>query len=104
MRPIDVSPPQVLDIPEISIARDEEIAEALPWRVVIYNDEVHTFEEVIFQIQKATGTSLEAAFEITMNVHTKGSAICYEGTLERCERVAAVLREISLKVDIIPSS
>lgn len=73
----------------------------VPWNVVIYNDAVHTINEVILQVQKATGVSLEAAFEITMTVHTKGRAICYAGTHTECEKVASVLREINLTVEIV---
>ena len=73
----------------------------LPWNVVIYNDAVHTINEVILQVQKATGVSLEAAFEITMTVHTKGRATCYTGTRTECEKVAAVLKEIGLTVEIV---
>ena len=72
-----------------------------PWNVILYNDEAHTINEVILQVQKATGISLEAAFEITMTVHTKGRAICYAGTHTECEKVASILREIALTVEIV---
>ncbi len=74
---------------------------ALPWDVVIHNDPIHTINEVILQVQKATGVSLEAAFEITMTVHTKGQATCYTGTRIECEKVANVLKEIGLTVEIV---
>jgi ATP-dependent Clp protease adapter protein ClpS len=90
----------VLDIPDLSVVTDQETAPALPFHVIIYNDEHHTFKEVIHQLQKAVGISVEAAFEIAMEVHTKGRAICFTGTLSRCERVAAILREIALTVEI----
>ena len=32
-----------------------------PWQVVLFNDEVHSFEEVIHQVQKAIGCPLERA-------------------------------------------
>ncbi len=95
--------PDVLDRPKTTTVSDEQIEEAFPWQVIIFNDEVHTFDEVIFQIQKATGASLQAAFEITMEIHTQGKAICFEGSLTECERVANILREISLSVEIVPA-
>lgn len=36
-----------------------------PWQTVLFNDEVHSFDQVILQIQKATGYSLERAVNIT---------------------------------------
>jgi ATP-dependent Clp protease adaptor protein ClpS len=42
-----------------------------PWMTLLFNDEVHSFDEVILQIQKATGYSLERAVELTFQVHQK---------------------------------
>ncbi|MHB8481204.1 MAG: ATP-dependent Clp protease adaptor ClpS [Nitrospiria bacterium] len=72
----------------------------LPWVVILYNDDVHAFEQVVFQVQKATGASLEKAVEITLEAHNKGRAICYSGTKETCAKVANILKEISLHVEI----
>ena len=82
------------------IEEEEETARALPWCVILYNDEVHSFDQVIHQVQKATGVSLKAAFEITLEAHTLGRAVCFRGSLTDCERVARILREISLHVEI----
>ena len=71
-----------------------------PWNVILYNDDVHSFEEVIFQIQKATGASLQNAIEITLEAHASGRAICYSGSLEECNKVANILKEISLHVEV----
>jgi ATP-dependent Clp protease adapter protein ClpS len=90
-----------LETPDLLIEQGHATETTLPWNVVIYNDAVHTINEVILQVQKATGVSLEAAFEITMTVHTKGRAICYAGTHTECEKVASVLKEIGLTVEII---
>jgi len=67
-----------------------------PWQVVLFNDEVHSIDEVILQIQKAAGYSLEKAFELTMRVHNNGKAIVYIGSKEDCEKVEAVLGQIKL--------
>jgi ATP-dependent Clp protease adaptor protein ClpS len=71
-----------------------------PWQVVLFNDEVHTFDEVILQIQKATGYSLEKATEITWRVHNNGKAVVYIGSEEDCEKVAGVLGRIGLLVQV----
>lgn len=80
----------------------EEIAEDLPWCIIIYNDDVHTFDAVVLQVQKATGASLEEAHKITTEVHETGQAICFVGDLETCQRVANILKEIDLSVSIQP--
>jgi ATP-dependent Clp protease adaptor protein ClpS len=71
-----------------------------PWQVVLFNDEVHTFDEVILQIQKATGYSLERATDITWRVHNNGKAVVYIGDETDCEKVAGVLGQIELLVQV----
>ncbi len=70
-----------------------------PWVVILYNDDWHPYEEVVFQLQKATGCSLEKAVWITHEAHTLGRAIAFTGSLDECERVAGILREIRLQVE-----
>lgn len=92
--------PPVIDKPDILIESSDETAAASPWSVILYNDEHHPIDAVILQVQKATGASLQAAFEITMTAHTKGRAVCFSGTMKECERVANILKEIDLIVEI----
>ena len=92
--------PQTLEQPLSLTEADEQTEQELPWSVILYNDDHHSFEAVILQVQKATGVSLERAYEISMEAHTKGRAICYTGPLERCEHVAGILRQINLTVEI----
>jgi ATP-dependent Clp protease adaptor protein ClpS len=73
---------------------------ARPWVVVLYNDDWHGFDEVVLQIQKATGKSEVEAHAITHEAHNKGKAIAFTGDLEKCQGVAAVLRQIQLQVDV----
>ena len=74
-----------------------------PWLVVLLNDEIHTFDEVITQLVRATGCSTDRAEEIAMEVHTQGSSICFTGSMERCELVASILEEINLRVRLEPA-
>ncbi|RMD91573.1 MAG: ATP-dependent Clp protease adaptor ClpS [Calditrichaeota bacterium] len=71
-----------------------------PWKVILYNDDIHTFDEVILQVQKATGCSLLEATRITMEAHFKGKAVAFQGEFAECHRVAGILREIGLIVEI----
>jgi len=71
-----------------------------PWKVILFNDEVHTFEEVIRQLVKATGCSKGRAEKLAWTVHTEGKANVYEGTFEDCFEVQAVLKEIQLVTEI----
>lgn len=89
-------------------ARDIETADRDivrdPSRVVLYNDDIHAFDEVARQIRIATGVSEAAAYTITLIAHERGRAICFAGPADACERVADVLREIGLHVEVDRSS
>ncbi|MDQ7053486.1 MAG: ATP-dependent Clp protease adaptor ClpS [candidate division KSB1 bacterium] len=37
-----------------------------PWKVILYNDDIHTFDEVILQLRKATGCSDAEAERIAL--------------------------------------
>lgn len=91
---------RVLEDLDIAIERAERTEENRPWNVILHNDDVHSFDEVVSQVQKATGASIDRAFAVTMEAHTEGSAVCYTGPLERCEHVAAILRQIALFIEI----
>lgn len=69
-------------------------------RTILYNDEWHTFDEVIVQIRKAIKCSMEKAESLTWEVHNKGKACIYEGDLSECLRISSVLEEISLHTQV----
>lgn len=71
-----------------------------PAKVILFNDEVHTFEEVISQIMKATGCDQPRAEALTWEVHHAGKANVFEGPMPECLRVSGVLEEIALHTQI----
>jgi ATP-dependent Clp protease adapter protein ClpS len=81
---------------------EEDIGTGLgqPWLVILFNDDVHAFDEVITQVQKATGCSASEAFQITYAAHANGQAVAFVGEKAQCEQVARVLREIDLHVEL----
>jgi ATP-dependent Clp protease adaptor protein ClpS len=79
---------------------DVTTGEQAPARVILFNDAWHTFEDVIGQIIKAIKCDTKKAEQITMEVHTKGKAVVYEGDMSECLRVNSVLEEISLHTQI----
>jgi ATP-dependent Clp protease adaptor protein ClpS len=75
-------------------------AVAKPARVILYNDDWHTFDEVIAQLVKAGACDAAEAEIHAWRVHTEGRSQVFHGPREDCERVAAVLREIRLQVEV----
>lgn len=87
---------ETVDLPEL----EDEVVTQLINRVILFNDEWHTFDEVIDQVIKAIGCTVAKAEEITLEVHEKGKAKVYEGELGECLRVSSVLEEIHLRTQI----
>lgn len=71
-----------------------------PMKVILFNDDWHTFEEVIVQLIKATRCTFPKARQLAFEVHVKGKAVVFEGALEKCLKVSSVLEEIELHTQI----
>ncbi len=70
-------------------------------RVVLFNDDEHTFDEVIAQLIKALNCSFETARDYAFETHAKGKAIVFNGTMKDCLRVSSILEEIALNTQIL---
>ena len=80
--------------------QDDLVLTQDPARVILFNDDIHTFDEVISQLIKATGCTGAKAEALAMEVHTNGKAVVFAGELARCMEVSAVLEEIKLMTQI----
>ena len=86
--------PEVINI-------EEEISDnTYGSRVILFNDDWHTFEEVIAQIMKATKCAFIEARDKTFEVHINGKAVVYTGELKDCLVVSGILEEILLHTQI----
>jgi ATP-dependent Clp protease adaptor protein ClpS len=86
--------------PQVEVEEVVEEKVTFPWFVVLFNDEIHSFEEVIYQLMIATKCSAEQGEAWAWEVHTKGKARVYQGALEECLKVNGILREIQLVTEI----
>ena len=84
--------PEVEELVEVEVAN--------PTKVILYDDDWHTFDEVINQVIKATNCDYDKAQQITWQVHNAGKAVAYAGDMPGCLRVSAVLEEIGLHTEI----
>lgn len=71
-----------------------------PHKVILFNDETHSMDEVSAQIIKAINCDMTRAYDIMMTAHNNGSAIVYTGHKEKCELVSSILEEIRLSTKI----
>lgn len=86
--------------PDVVTETTDETRLDTPWRVIVYNDEIHTFDEVIVQLIKATGCTTAQAEQHAWTIHTQGKDCVFQGEFTECFRVQGILREIQLVTEI----
>lgn len=87
--------------PQIEIYTEEASDVELPSRVILFNDDWHSFEEVIVQLIKAINCTFEQARNFAFEVHVKGKAIVFNGSLNTCLKVSSILEEIALTTQVV---
>ena len=84
---------------------EEEVAEdtdiGLPFKVILYNDDWHSFEEVILQLLKAVHCTFEEARGYAFEVHVKGKSVVFAGSLNKCLKVSSILEQIALNTQVV---
>ena len=68
-------------------------------RLLLYNS-MHFWDDVVIQLQKATGFDILHCEQIAMIAHTKGKAIVKSGNYEELKIIDNVLKEINLLTKI----
>jgi ATP-dependent Clp protease adaptor protein ClpS len=82
---------------------EDELADRVDeYIVIVFDNPVNTWDEVILILQKATGCSLEEAQQETWEVHYTGRSIVHHGDVEECRRAAAIIRTIGIEVAVEP--
>ncbi|HSR19265.1 MAG TPA: ATP-dependent Clp protease adaptor ClpS [Ignavibacteriaceae bacterium] len=92
---------ETIKTPETEIIEDTDIDTGTLNRVILFNDDEHTFEEVIAQLIKALNCSFETARDYTFEVHVKGKAVVFNGIMKDCLRISSILEEIALNTQIL---
>ena len=90
------------------ILHDEEIAEELVSKllekkqesIIVYNDDINTFEHVIYCLVKYCNHGTEQAEQCAMLIHNKGKYAVKSGTIEKLIPIYAALTENHLSAKI----
>jgi ATP-dependent Clp protease adaptor protein ClpS len=70
------------------------------WIVIVYNNDHNTWDEVVDILMKATACTAEEANIETWEIDNLGKSVVHHGGGEECERAAAVIRTIGIKVEV----
>lgn len=89
-----------LELPDVEQETTDGTTLDEPAKVLLFNDNVHTFEDVIVQLMKAIHCTPEQGEAYAWEVHTRGKACVYTGEMVECIRVSNILEEIALHTQI----
>ncbi|MBX7044564.1 MAG: ATP-dependent Clp protease adaptor ClpS [Ignavibacteria bacterium] len=68
--------------------------------LILYNSN-HFYDDVINQLQKATGFDIIQCEQIAIIAHTKGKAVVKSGEIEELNKINSILKEINLVTEIV---
>jgi len=92
-------PPTPQTIPEITEDIQTASGTGLESRVVVFNCDCHTYQQVIeLFCRYIPGMTPTKAFELAYRIDHDGQAVVYNGPLEQAEDIAAKLAGGGLKV------
>lgn len=90
-----------ITLPELHI--DHSTAKQEEWQVIVFNNDVNTYEEVMTVLMLATACDAEEAYIETWEVDHYGQASVHRAPEDECNRVAEVIRAIGITVETKPS-
>ena len=85
-----------------TVHEDNGLGNGLGWdsQVILFNDDVHTFEYVVAMLCSVFGHSVQLAEKIMLEAHTKGRAIAEVEERKKAEEHAASLRSGGLRATV----
>lgn len=70
------------------------------WRVILYADSRHQFDDVVFWLETATDCDTDFAYQICHVCEDQGRAVCFQSLKDDCHQVATRLRSKGLQVEV----
>ncbi len=96
---MSMSEPATVTEPEV----DEEVRQLPPYRVLLHNDDVNTFDHVILAILKLTPLNEREAVQRTIEAHQRGLSLLLMTHRERAELYVEQFATYKLTVTCEPS-
>lgn len=87
--------PEIFDRPDVGDTKGGS-----GWIVTVYDNDYNTAEQVMGILVEATSCTIDEAEIETWEVHNLGRSVVHHGGQEECERAAAVIRRIGIRVTV----
>ncbi|MBX3119529.1 MAG: ATP-dependent Clp protease adaptor ClpS [Fimbriimonadaceae bacterium] len=91
------SSPGVIERPEVE---ESGPSTGGAWIVVVYDNSVNTYEEVIHILMLATHCTFDEAAIETWEIDHLGKSVVHHGKEDECNNVASVIARIGIKVEV----
>jgi ATP-dependent Clp protease adaptor protein ClpS len=85
---------------ELDEAEQTETRWDQPWRLILFNDNDHSFDDVIYQLMIALPCTWDEATKFAETAHTTGKCCVKEDSFEACFKSNTILKEIELITQI----
>ncbi|KAG5188390.1 ribosomal protein L7/L12, C-terminal/adaptor protein ClpS-like protein, partial [Tribonema minus] len=86
---------------EDQVQRKEQLDKEKWWRVILHNDDIHTFDYVTLSITKVVKKlTMKIAYEITMETHKAGKATVTQAWKSQAETYCLGLQQCGLTASI----
>lgn len=95
---VEAAPPARTQVSRTEPKKDTRPEIEPPYKVLLHNDEVNLFENVVRLLQRLTPLSAEEAFQRTTEAHVKGMALLLSTHKERAELYVEQLTSAGLTV------
>lgn len=94
-----------ITIDKQKVEEEEDEKDDTEWRVLLHNDEVHTFEYVVDSLVKVIGTiDRKLAWDICVLVHGNGKATIVKAWKDQAEKYCLGLQRQGLTASISPDN
>lgn len=95
---------EVLSQPTTEVESQQQTQQLPPYRVVLHNDDVNTFDHVILAILRLTPLEGEEAVARTLEAHETGASVLLVTHQERAELYCEQFASVSLTVTCEPDT
>lgn len=89
-----------MELGKTTVINDTDTILGKPKKLILFNDDMHSMDQVVDQLRKATGYDETQCISIMMEADQNGRAVVYTGHLERCEHIESILAQIKLGTKI----
>lgn len=89
---------EIIEKPDLGNTDSTELES---WIVVVYNNEINTYDEVVFILMVSTHCSVEEAEIETWEIDHLGMSNVHFADKDECEGVAQIIRQIGIQVEVM---